>query len=270
MTEQQFEAKWIQLRDTHETDTTKTNARFDQGAARLFKESGWTLERIAEKVRKSFSHVARLMRFGRFLDFCPSGTKTEKPLENLTERRFRAAWAKTKATGKHVEEERFRQALELLEQGCDVERPPAPDVEGTVIQDLVIQECGDGKDWTVQQIRDAIDKHEPGVWKEQVARALKEIKRGRKGAWAEHVIINGKDYWRIHKAAKVIPPSETELLQADDEIEPLLDELDYWGRAHQLAMSPVEIRRIAVKLRQIWEGLIKKPASGRGKKRAKA
>ena len=75
--------------------------------ARLFVECEWTQERLARRMGKTQQWVAYRLRLGQFLEFTTTGCKTQKPPENLTERRFRTCWSKTK--GK--ERERFAQVL---------------------------------------------------------------------------------------------------------------------------------------------------------------
>lgn len=87
----------------------KTPAVAD-GARKLFVESHWTQEKIAEEVGKSFSWVCKRLLFGRFLDFCTTVQKFETP-RNLTERRFRGYWERTEAA---KEEQRFRQVADAM------------------------------------------------------------------------------------------------------------------------------------------------------------
>jgi hypothetical protein len=61
----------------------------DQELSRLFFECEWTQERIAAKVGKSKAWVCRQLAFGTFLNSLPTGQQNQKPLESLTERRFR-------------------------------------------------------------------------------------------------------------------------------------------------------------------------------------
>jgi hypothetical protein len=95
----------------------------NQSLARLFYESEWTQERIAAKIGMSPDWVGKHLRFGRFLEFVArstTGTEGEnpplQPPKSLTERRFRSAWERTEASGKHAEEERFRQVIQILDE----------------------------------------------------------------------------------------------------------------------------------------------------------
>ena len=71
-------------------------ARRDQEVARLFNECGWNHRRIAAKMGRAQSWVARPLLFGRFLAFMPSGHKSESPPDSLTEWRFRQAWSQAR------------------------------------------------------------------------------------------------------------------------------------------------------------------------------
>jgi transcriptional regulator with XRE-family HTH domain len=83
-----------------------TERRFrDQELSRLFRECGWTQERIAKRMGKPQNWVSRRLIFGRFLEFTPSGVS----VENLTEGRFRNLWKATKGS----ERERFEQVLSM-------------------------------------------------------------------------------------------------------------------------------------------------------------
>jgi hypothetical protein len=78
-------------------EAAAVTGKWDQADAMLLLESGWTQERIAEKVGKSKSWADYYLRFARFLDSHRGGDNgTEPPRapipQNLTERAFREAW----------------------------------------------------------------------------------------------------------------------------------------------------------------------------------
>jgi hypothetical protein len=59
-------------------------------------KSGWTQQKIAERIGKDQSWVALTLRFGKFLEHVmTSGHNTLAIPQNLTERRFREYWNKT-------------------------------------------------------------------------------------------------------------------------------------------------------------------------------
>jgi hypothetical protein len=71
-----------------------TCGSFDQSAARLLRDSGWTQEEIAEVVKISRPYISQLMTFGEFLRIVATGNNFVLLPKNLTERRFRQYWAK--------------------------------------------------------------------------------------------------------------------------------------------------------------------------------
>ncbi len=96
-----------------------TSAYRDQEMARLFNESGWTQERIAEKVGKSRSWVTLRLTLGRFLSLVTTGHQNQKPPGNLTERRFRSLYRQTKGS----ESARFQAVADMLAAGKGVNKP---------------------------------------------------------------------------------------------------------------------------------------------------
>ena len=85
-------------------------ARYEQELSRLFIQSGWTQEELAEKEMRSQSWVDQHLRFGRFLEWV---TTSGGNADNLSERRFRGYWSQTHRR-KH-EGERFQQVVDLIE-----------------------------------------------------------------------------------------------------------------------------------------------------------
>ena len=89
----------------------------------LMVESGWTQDRIAEKVGKAQNTVSQLLCFGRFIiavrDNHQSGSPGGSIPQNLTEWAFREAWKKApkkSADGqRHTEAERFEIVRGILE-----------------------------------------------------------------------------------------------------------------------------------------------------------
>lgn len=98
MSVEEFARRYAAIESTHDRDL-----------ARLFVESGWTQERIAEQIGKSQSWVDQHLRFGRFLNFT---TNVVKLRANLTEGLFRSLWDVTDQ--KLSEQDRFQSVCRAL------------------------------------------------------------------------------------------------------------------------------------------------------------
>lgn len=98
MSIEEFTRRYVAIESTHDRDL-----------ARLFVESGWTQERIAEQIGKEQSWVSRHLCFGRFLNFMPTGITLR---QDLTERQFRRYWD---ATNQELsEQDRFQSMCRAL------------------------------------------------------------------------------------------------------------------------------------------------------------
>jgi hypothetical protein len=127
MTEQQFEARWQHNQEQRHAEATAVTGKWDQADAMLFLESGWTQERIAQKVGKGIPWVCRMLRFGNFANFARGQNHApelpQAPIpSNLTERSFRAAWQKSAGKDENgaprSENKRFEIVQDLLEAEC--------------------------------------------------------------------------------------------------------------------------------------------------------
>ena len=69
MTAAQFDAERTRLRGLYGDSRKEAGARYEQALARLFYQSGWTLNELAKREGKGKSPVSQLLIFGRFLWF---------------------------------------------------------------------------------------------------------------------------------------------------------------------------------------------------------
>ena len=111
MSDSEFDQECEKLHRTYGDDPV---ARSEQAWAKLYTRSGWTQQKLAEKVGVQRPRVAQLLLFGRFLNFVnfvTTGNKVKKMLDALTERSFRAYWTKA---DKAAEQDRFSAVLQAL------------------------------------------------------------------------------------------------------------------------------------------------------------
>lgn len=109
----EFAKKRAGIRQHHGSSGSEAAARYEQELARLFAESRWTQEELAKAEGKSPQQIARMLRFGRFLEISPIG---EIP-PGLREGRFRSCWEQTSRQGEDKAEDdarRFKEALKLV------------------------------------------------------------------------------------------------------------------------------------------------------------
>jgi hypothetical protein len=201
MTTTEYELERAKLRETYGDNANEAGIKREQALALLFYRSGWTQQELANKEGKSQQNIARALRFGRFLNFTPSGVFPQ----NLTEGRFRGYWEQTDKEPN--ERQRFDQVLALI-RGEPISRPRRPKI-GKQIHD----QYADGK------------LHDPAVIAEELG-ATEDHVRDTIDGMAEHQYYgcraekktNGKV--RITKNERMISASEIAT-----KLKPIIDSL---------------------------------------------
>ncbi len=122
LSEDAYRGRRKEIVDSLGTTRAHAGARHDQGFARLFLNSGWSVKELAKIEGRGISYISRCLLFARFLDYnvCHGGT----PRAELSEGRFRKLWRLTDASS--PEGDRFAQVAELLED------PPPPSLAGKI------------------------------------------------------------------------------------------------------------------------------------------
>lgn len=178
MTEQQFDAQLQHIEDEVATKQTKVDGYRDQHMAKLFVESEWSQEDLAEHLAKRWGKevsrqwVGYHLLFGRFLlFFATSRGKDEWQMDRrLTEWTFRNRyWEGTKADGDFRghkantegavadEKRRFGEIIEELKHS-GLRR------KGQPIRKGIIEALRGKTDWfTVEEIRDRVAKKMDGI-----------------------------------------------------------------------------------------------------------
>jgi hypothetical protein len=205
VTDAQFDERIAAIQTKASELQDRAAAYRDQEMARLFVGCGWTQQRIAKHMDKSQKWVSNRLLFGRYLSFRTSGSKTVFPAENLTERRFRACWPKTKGSERH----RFGQVAELLTRK---EAEPSSQAESLMakpgIKKAVAEVCGDGSYRSVRQIAADLDPRFPGITTRQVTGAIQQLQRkSPKGTAVESRHIGRSHHYRIIPKAEINDPA---------------------------------------------------------------
>jgi hypothetical protein len=234
--ERERQAIW----DTYGDSSAEAIARRDQALAKLFYRSGWTQEELAQKEGKSQRHIGRLLCFGRFLNFSPTGLNPKSdlfaPPANLTERRFRSFWERgDKSEGN--ERIRFQAVIDLMRREATFMRERRPK-----IGPALVDRFGDGKWHGLATMAKALATEE-----EHVAATLHTMGalRGTYGANCERKRVGAGWHYRIFRNTRTISSDE---LSA--KLGPLIELLEVEGKKNVVTISVGAVARIATLLRR--------------------
>lgn len=111
MTDDEFDAEFQKIMATYGNSRKEAGDRWEQELAKFLYRSGWTQEKLAEKIGHTQSYIAKMLRFGRYLNFSPVGLNPG----SLNERQFRRAWEESPDFGGN-ERQRFMAVQEALER----------------------------------------------------------------------------------------------------------------------------------------------------------
>jgi hypothetical protein len=263
MTEQQFEARWLENREQRHAEATAVTGKWDQADALLFLESGWTQERIAEKTGKSRPYITQLLCFARFLQCCNCNNHGTEPAQapipsNLTEGAFRAAWKKSAGKDENdvprSENKRFEIVQDILEaeyllkpHGCSSKRPKAK------VAKLLIDNYGDGKWVSKEQI--LADLEESNIDAVRLRDALYNFKsRTTSPVMVEEKKVKGQELLRIRKIDKPEIRSE-KVIHFYEAAMPLLKEAKQLSSADSNMISPSSILHRLVLIERLMKTL---------------
>ncbi len=242
-----FDLRLKHINDQYAARRDGADAYRDQEVARLFEQCEWTQEKIAARMGKKQSWVSRRLVLGRFLKFMPTGINAS----GLTEGRFRELWKNT--TGK--ESERFEAVLDKLQNGVPQGAEALSKKPG--VRAALLSAMDDGKWYTATQIQATVEESLVGVSSEQIHNGIRHLMtRPVAGKQVESKRIGKKCQYRL--AASEAEPkskgeSQTVLLQVYEEVGPLIEELEHWGKSSKWAQAPNELLKIATKLKRLFE-----------------
>jgi hypothetical protein len=254
MSETVYEAKRDALRATYGDTATDRLARFEQGLAQLFVESGWTQDQLALKEGKSQSWVKERVRFGRFLDFSANALLPK----NLTEGRFRKYWEQTPAEAK--EEKRFHQVQQAIAEDVSLQGDRSKNKNKDLAK-AILERFGDGH-WHWESTIVA----QTGGSPEAVASVLFQMFNS--GTYHTHCERKkgGKDGWKYRIVVGVGRKIDVSIVVK--ELSPFIKELEAEGRKPQLLLSSGVPAMMAVKLKEILEKLTHTALSISSRKRS--
>jgi transcriptional regulator with XRE-family HTH domain len=237
MTEAEYDRQRAELRATYGDSAREAGIRREQALARLFHQSGWTQEHLAQKEGVSLAEASRRLIFGRFLDFSPIRESAENPVKTLTQGRFFTYWRQTDTIGN--ERKRFQKVLDLIAADATIEKAGASD-----LPKKIIDEYGDGEWHLLATVVDFLGEDEKvcAAALEKVAKNKTfqcKVERKPYGASFKFVI------YRQHDAVGI-----PELVQ---KLGPIIKELVEEGKKGPARISGQQVTALAVRLQHLLD-----------------
>lgn len=248
MSEAQYEAERAKIPATKQEARTLAAIRWEQDLAVLFWRSQWTQHELAAKEGKPQPYITRLVRFGRFLNFMPTGINIETAPNNLSERRFRDYWDQT--TKGDDERDRFRAVIELMQSDICVKKP-----RRSYIGHKVKAQLADGQWRTLEEIAEVIE--EPV---DHVADMLDTMRKFETyGCKAEKKKVGTDQVFRIFK----IDNRAVSIAELVEKLSPILKGLDAESKKTIVTMAPANVAILAHKLRKLLKEWSEGPSDDR-------
>lgn len=273
MSEQEFGARLTHIEDQATAMQQRVDGWREQHLARLFVDSGWSQQELADYLGKRWGKevsrqwVGYHLLFGRFLlFFATTGGKENLPATllafrlpaNLTERGFRAYWDRTEAAGDFRghkanteaaaadERRRFVEiALAMVGGGVCPRRPKALRAP--------LAEHASGKWLTAREMADRITPHVPPgpTLASDVQDALSHWQSTAKVPYrVERASVGGQTKYRILRIKGQVV-SRKQVAQIAHELVPMVDELLREAQKGRTEMSLAQICSLASRIRQV-------------------
>ena len=258
MSNDRFDARLRHIEEQHAARRESAVAYRDQEMAKLFIDSGWTQQQIAERVSRvtgkpiQQQYVSYRINFGLFLEFTTTGGKAEIAT-NLTERRFRDLYRRSE--GK--QETRFAQVLHSLEHSIPQSIDAMRNKPG--LRNAVIERLSDRQWYTVKQLAQKLEEVLPGVAEQQLTASVGSIwRQPPEGFKLEKKKLDARSVQ--YRLTKVRTQKDGEppvaIINLYESAKPLIDELDQIGHMHECRMSPAAVRSIAIKLKKLFDAVL--------------
>jgi hypothetical protein len=254
MTDAQFDARIKEIEAHYNNRRQGADALRDQELARLFHESKWTQEAIAQKMGKSQNWVCCHLKFGAYLEIIADGYNLKYAPETLTERRFRDAWrAVGKGHAKETQDGRFERVTCWLEENAASSVPKnyqnlvhKPGIKPVLID--ILSEHG----WhSIGEINKGVREKIPGTDGPQVTKAIANLgQHPPKGMVlkAQHSGLSHR-YRLVHKRT---PGAPTASVNPEDFGAAVIDVLPLIKECIKIMKQPVVGREQTLALQHMW------------------
>lgn len=205
----------------------------EQALAKLFDESGWTVEQLAEREGVSRARASQMVLFGRFLAFSTQGGGGALPT-NLPEKKFRGYWTATDQKAK--DQHRYRAVLEMIEADAGL---PAD------LKDRIVEEYADGEWYLAGDIAEEFEVEERHVL--AIFASLKNSKnyhceRRKNGGRPDLRIVRGEG-------------RKVELTILQKELGPIIKALEAEGKKNMATASPGTVAALTHDLKKALDKL---------------
>lgn len=245
MSEAQYDRERAALRETYGDNSKEAGAKRDQALALLFARSKWTQEELAKKEGKSQTHLAKMLRFGRFLSFSSTELKPENrnsdailSAKNLTERKFRDYWSRTEGSN---ERQRFVEVQKLMAEHLVLRENLA---RRPKIGPAIIEKFRDGK-WhspeAIAKVLDTTPDHVEDTFHNMLAHETYDTICEKKPVGKSH-------HYRIFPKRRDV--SREELIT---KLGPLVEQLKHEGRKRVEAAAPAIVAGIAHEIQKLLD-----------------
>jgi hypothetical protein len=243
MTMEQFTTEKARLITLYGDTGRNASGKRAQALARLYAQSGWTQEALAEVEGRSRPYVTQLLVFGRFLLVANCNNAIE-----CSEGRFRALWKRTDKTA--TDEARFV-AVEAMFEEESMQQRTAPGTTRALAR-KIIEQFSDGK---VHRLREIAETVEADI---DVVRSICDriVTKGTFQTFGERrpaPPAQGSSAYRFVKGGK----KKLDVTAFYTEVQPFLDDLDTLANGHHVDFSQEAVKLASAQIRKVIERMVR-------------
>jgi predicted transcriptional regulator len=232
MTMQQFQEEKARLVATYGSASRDAMQHRAQAFARLYAQSGWTQQALAEVEHMAQSRIHQLLTFGQFLIITIGDNVTD-----ISERRFRALWERTdKAAGDTA---RFAAVAAML-----TDAQSATPVNARALGKAIVAQFADRKWHSLSEIAQALDVDRASVQPlldrmvhTGAFQTFAEKRPAAKGSYAYRIVKGGK--------------KKIDLEAFYAEAKPVMDEMARTINGHEVHFSQTAMKQVFAQFQQV-------------------